>query len=389
MDKFDLGAISDFFKMVDQKFITPLTLSEFHKNRASFYEELAKSIESKEQFKVFLTEELKIARDPKTRDGARARALGLMLKSLSKGDDFRLSTIIGAGMPKSDSLMLIAVDYSKNKVDTFRIMAASLREQGMVKSIIQKAIIPPMILVPGIGGFSWVMATQSLPIMIKMAPPKVWTPFNQSVRSFCEYIAQHGVLTFIAVGVAVSIFSYLLSRWSGFVRSRLEQVPVSTGMLLFPICPILVPLSIYRDFQVSILFSSMAVLLQSGMTLNECIRALVPNASPWLRWHLNRILLSLHNTPSEYISAFSKGLLGSSLLAKLSSSIRHTSHFDKLVIKLGTTEGEQIRKQIEKVTKTMNALLLVVMGAVIMYLYVGQFSISNDLTDALSSRGAR
>jgi type II secretory pathway component PulF len=169
----------------------------------------------------------------------------------------------------------------------------------------------------------------------------------------------------------------------------MEQISVSTGMLLFPICPVLIPFSIYRDFQVSILFSSMAVLLQSGMTLTECIKALIPNSSAWLRWHLNRILLSLNNTPSEYIDAFSKGLLGASLLAKLSSSIRHTSHFDKLVIKLGTTEGEQIRKQIEKVTKTINAMLLVLLGSVIMYLYVGQFSISNDLTDALSSRGGR
>jgi type II secretory pathway component PulF len=371
------------------KILAPVLLSDFRGTRAAFYEELAKSMENKEQFRTFLLEELKIAKNPKTSNQSRATALSMMYDQLRSGEDFRLSTILGVAMPTSDRLMLGSLDHSPNKAETLRILAASLREQALAKNLVIKAVIPPAILLPGISAFCWVMATQSLPIMVKMSPPDVWSPFNQSVRSFCEFVADHGGTVLLVFFVILFVFSWSISRWSGNIRGVCEQFPVSTGMLLFPVCPFLVPLSIYRDFQVSILFSSMAVLLQSGMTLTETIRSLIPRSSPWMRWHLERVLYSLHYRPAEYMEAFSKGLLGPMLLAKLSSAIRHTPHFDKLIIKLGTSEGEQIRKQIASVTKTLNTLLLLSMGGLMMYLYVGQFSISQSLTDALSSAAYR
>ncbi len=391
MDNKSLGQKNFFIsvKFFLKKVLSPIFLSDFRGTRAAFYEELAKSIENKEQFRTFLLEELKIARDPKTSNQSRATALSMMYGQLRSGEDFRLSTILGVAMPASDRLMLVSLDHSSNKVETLRILAASLREQALAKNLVVKAVIPPAILLPGISAFCWVMATQSLPIMVKMSPPDVWSPFNQSVRSFCEFVAQYGGTVVIVFVIVLIVFSWSISRWKGNFRAIFEQVPVNKGMLLFPVCPFFVPLSIYRDFQVSILFSSMAVLLQSGMTLTDTIRSLIPRSSPWMKWHLERVLYSLHYRPAEYMEAFSKGLLGPMLLAKLSSAIRHTPHFDKLIIKLGTSEGEQIRKQIGSVTKTLNTLLLLSMGGLMMYLYVGQFSISQSLTDALSSAAYR
>ena len=62
-----------------------LQLMEFRSTREAFYEELAASIEYKEQFKTFLVEELRIASAKETRNSSRAFALKKMLNKLSEG----------------------------------------------------------------------------------------------------------------------------------------------------------------------------------------------------------------------------------------------------------------------------------------------------------------
>ncbi len=368
-------------------FFLGLSLRDFQGKRIAFYEELAKSFESREQFKTFLFEEMRIAKDPATSDSSRYKALSQMYKALSWGETYRMSDIIGRVMPASDRLMLTALDFTRNKSDTLRMLAESLRQQGLVIDIIRKAIIPPMIQIPGIAAFCYVMSTISLPIMVKMAPPEVWTPFNQAVRSFCEAVEAHGVMIALGAVATVMIYSWWLPRWTGFIRAAFEQLPRGAGLMLMPICPFILPLSIYRDFKVSLLLSSLAVLLQSGMTLTEALKALLPNSTPWLRWHLTRVLVSLQVNPTEYIQAFSLGLIGPKLLARLSSSIRHNPQFDKLIIKLGTSENAQIREEIAEVAKLLNLIILLILGGLIMFLYLGQFSISNDLADALGRQG--
>lgn len=362
-------------------------LGDFRGKRIAFYEELAKSFESREQFKTFLVEEMRIAKDPKTSDSSRYLALSLMYRHLAFGETYRISEIMGRVMPASDRLMLTALDFTRNKPDTLRMLAESLRQQAEVINIIRKATIPPLVLIPGIAAFCYVMSTISLPIMVKMAPDEVWTPFNQAVRSFCEVVAELGVVVAIAVVAIVAIFSFSLPRWSGRIRFLLESAPRSIGFMLLPIFPFMLPMSIYRDFKVSLLLSSLAVLLQSGMTLTEALKGLLPNATPWLRWHLMRVLVSLQLNPTEYIGAFSQGLIGPKLLARLSSSIRHNPQFDRLIIKLGTVENAAIREEISAVAKLLNLIILLVLGGLIMFLYLGQFSISSDLADALGRKG--
>lgn len=368
-------------------FFNGIRLRDFRSKRIAFYEELAKSFESREQFKTFLHEEIRIAKDPATADGSRHFALSQMYRALAWGETYRISEIIGRVMPASDRLMLAALDYTRNKPETLRMLAESLRQQEQVIDIIRKAVVPPMILIPGIAAFCYVMSTISLPIMVKMAPPEVWTPFNQAVRSFCEAVAEHGILIAVATVAAVVFYTWCLPRWNGTVRAAMEQLPRGAGLMLMPVCPFILPLSIYRDFKVSLLLSSLAVLLQSGMTLTESLKALLPNSTPWLRWHLTRVLISLQVNPTEYIQAFSLGLIGPKLLARLSSSIRHNPQFDKLIIKLGTSENAQIREEIAEVAKLLNLIILLILGGLIMFLYLGQFSISNDLADALGRQG--
>ena len=82
------------FKKKLTNLFNAINLMDFRGKREAFYEQLAKSIENKEQFKTFLEEELKIARHKRTRNSSREAALKLMVRKLSLGDDFLISQFL-------------------------------------------------------------------------------------------------------------------------------------------------------------------------------------------------------------------------------------------------------------------------------------------------------
>ncbi len=360
-----------------------IQLMDFRSKRDEFYLQLAKSIERKERFRTFLLEEQKISKAKATRDSSREFALTLMLQKLSEGQEFRISQILGEVVPREDRLLLSSVDFSKNKPETLRALVLAIREQKQAKTLLIKAMVPPFIMLPGVFAFSYILATQSIPIIAKIAPPEVWTPFNASVRNFSEGVADYGFLVLGTIAALVLFFAYQMPRWSGKWRGRVERIPQKLGLLLFPVFPIALPLSIYRDFQVTLLLTSLAVLLKSGASLTSALDSLRSNSQPWMQWHLRRVIKHLYIAPTEYVEAFAEGLLSPKLLARLATTIRSDSRFDRVLIDLGTQGVLEVRKEIEGSSKSLNTLLMIASAACVVFLYVGQLSIAQSMTDAL------
>lgn len=360
-----------------------LLLFDFRSKRDQFYLQLARSIERKERLRTFLIEELKIAKDRRTQDDSRAKALDMILQKLSRGHEYRMSQLLADVMPTQDRLMLSAVDVSKDKAGTLRSLITAVQEQRTARALMMKALLPPLILLPGVFIFSYVLATQSIPVIVKVAPPEVWTPFNGSVRWFSEQVALHGFKVLGLMVLSLIFFVYQLPRWHGNARSFLEQVPQGFAVLIFPVMPFVLPLSIYRDFQVAQLLTSLAVLLKSGATLTDALDSMRRNASPWMRWHLRRVSRHLHTAPTEYIQAFSKGLLSPRVLARLATTIRNGRRFDEVLIELGTVGVQEVRKEIEITAKTLNTILMLAAASLVLFLYVGQLSITDSMTTAL------
>lgn len=218
-------------------------LMGFRSHRDEFYEQMARAYENKEALREFLNEEFKISSNPKTKDDSRAYALKLIRNRLASGDQSKLSQLLGGIMPNGDSMMLGALDDAPDKVALMRQIAKSIRSQKKLMAIVKGKVVPPLLILPGAFGFCYVMATRSIPIIVKIAPAEVWSPFNLVVRTFAEFVAGYG---FLSVGIIVALafyFTYQLPRWHGPWRYRFEQVKPSTAALLFPVAPFLLPLA--------------------------------------------------------------------------------------------------------------------------------------------------
>jgi hypothetical protein len=100
--------------------------------------------------------------------------------------------------------------------------------------------------------------------------------------------------------------------------------------------------------------------------------------------HLRVLLRHLQVAPTDYVPAFSRGLLSPSLLARVASAVRNNPHFDQVLIELGTHENATIRAHIADTAKRINTSLVVGCGALVLFLYLGQLSITQTLTAELS-----
>lgn len=361
-----------------------LSLMSFRSERTQFYRELARSIQAREPLRDFLSAELAISRHPGTRDSSRAEALALMRQQLSQGNDYRLSHLLARVMPASDRLMLSALDYSSDRPATLRSLADAIEQQKRARQVLGQALLPPLILVPGVAGFCHVLATQSIPVIVKMAPPAVWTPFNQSVRTFAEAIQRDGGWIAVASICITVLVTCALPRWTGWLRGQLETLQPRMRWLLFPVFPLTLTLSVYRDFQVSQLLNALAVLLESGMTLTEALQRLRRHAQPWMQFHLQKILAHLQVAPTDYVAAFSRGLMSPPLLASVASAVRNNPRFDGVLIELGTRENIHIQNHIARTAKRINTALIAGCGALVLFLYLGQLSITQSMTAELS-----
>lgn len=346
-------------------------LSSFRKTRTDFYLELARSIEAKEQMRIFLQEELKIARSPKTRNASRAYALQVMERRQAIADQNKLSQLLGSVMPESDRGMLVALDDSPDKPALLRTVVDGIQSQKLVVKTLLGKIIAPLMVVPMIIAYCYIIATQSLPILVSFAPPEVWTPFNMAVRTTAEMIAAHTgktVLILLAVG---GFYFYQMPRWIGPWRLRAESVSPRVATYIFPVFPFLLPLSIYRNLKVGQLFSSLAVMLKSGRTVPEALNAIRENSQPWMRWHVRRVISHLEVRPTEYKEAFARGLLSPHLLARLSSQIRNASTFDEVLIRVGTQGGEEVRVEIAKQAGVINGMLMAGACGMVLFMALG------------------
>lgn len=361
-----------------------LKLAAFRSKRDEFYEALAKAYEGRELLKDFLQSELKISSSRTTRDTSRAFALKLMLRRLSASEDSDVSTILAAAMPLEDRLMLAAVRDAQDKPAVLRALAQAVRSQSEMSKIMKGAILPPLLILPGVFGFCYVMANKSIPMIVKMAPPEVWTPFNSFVRTVAEVVGGQAGWIVLAVLLGVALMRYQLPRWTGYWRGKLERVSPSTAMLLLPVCPILMPLGIYRDAQAGLMLSSLAVFLQSGATLMDALESIQRAGTPWMKWHVRKIIGHLNQAPMDYINAFSKGMLSPQLLSRLASTIRNVPRFDEVLIQVGTIGAKEIREQVKKQSAGVNTMVMLFGAAMVLLMMGGQFSITGAMQDEMS-----
>ncbi len=321
----------------------------FWTQRAQLYADMAEMFERNEAVLAFLEGELGTAL--LHRHFVRAFALKRMLGQHQKGTHGgRLSQLFADVAPSSDAMMLVGIDAAQDKVVALNLLAQAVRQQQSIRQVVLAYCALPLILAPLCYGLVYIVSGVLLSIE-KSAPPEIgeqlWSGFNGVARFLAHFIHAHGLTFLLGTLGVVGLIVYTLPRWRGPVRIRFEGWPIY---------------SLYRDFQASLLFSAMALLLKTGGTLKGSLEAIAQRSSKWMRWHVFRMLAALDENPNNPSVAFGRGLVCSPLQARAATLLRSANTFSEVLIELGTSEQLRV---LERVKYSAIAANLAVVGALI------------------------
>src|SRR5471032_2184741 len=346
-----LRALANWFALID-----------FRSARAEFYRDFAEMYQRNEAMVSFLEGE--IANAQLTRQRSRARALRVVLHRHQDGEHAsRVSHLLEGVVPRSDAMLLTAVDRATDKPQALRALSDAIDKQQQMLRLMLSYSALPTITIPIC--YALITLLGKVILVIDEATPvyardALWDGMNGWARVIATFAQAWGTQTLLALGLALGAVLWSLPRWRGAARLRVEAWPVY---------------GLYRDFQAGMLFSSMAMMLKTGETLQGSIDDVTQRASPWMRWHLGRVVDALEESPTGTLDAFRRGLLSPHLLSRAATLNRSSASFSDVLIQLGTTEGERVLLRVKKAAVIANFALVGLFASVATFMGVASMTV--------------
>jgi len=339
-----------------------LALLDFRSARTEFYRDFAEMYQRNEAMVSFLEGE--IANAQLTRQHSRARALRVVLHRHQDGEHAsRVSHLLEGVVPRSDAMLLTAVDRAADKPQALRALAEAIdKQQQMVRLMLSYSALPT-ITIPicyaliSLLGKVILVIDEATPVYAQDA---LWEGMNGWARVIAMFAQAWGAQTLLALGLALGAVLWSLPRWRGASRLRVEAWPIY---------------GLYRDFQAGMLFSSMAMMLKTGETLQGSIDDVTQRASPWMRWHLGRVVDALEENPTGTLDAFRRGLLSPHLLSRAATLNRSSASFSDVLIQFGTTEGERVLLRVKRAAVIANFALVGLFASVATFMGVASMTV--------------
>ena len=339
-----------------------LALLDFRSARAEFYRDFAEMYQRNEAMVSFLEGE--IANAQLTRQRSRERALRVVLHRHRDGEHAsRVSHLLEGVVPRSDAMLLAAVDRAADKPQALRALADAIDKQQQMLRLMLSYSALPTITIPicyaliSLLGKVILVIDEATPVYAQDA---LWEGMNGWARVIAMFAQAWGAQTLLALGLVLGAVLWSLPRWRGASRLRVEAWPIY---------------GLYRDFQAGMLFSSMAMMLKTGETLQGSIDDVTQRASPWMRWHLGRVVDALEENPTGTLDAFRRGLLSPHLLSRAATLNRSSASFSDVLIQLGTTEGDRVLLRVKKAAVIANFALVGLFASVATFMGVASMTV--------------
>ncbi len=350
--------------MLLNRFLFKLVCLLWSFDRAHFYRDLADALARKVGIRDFLERAASNARI--LDDGTSLRMIQAMSARLAGGQGHLLSELVQGIAPAADQLLLQAVDDAgADKAEALTMCASAVEFQQRALKVMAYQLLVPVVAIPIVGALCFITSQIISGIAASGTPDSIWTGYNGLVRWLADSINDYAAAIGVATAIAVAATVYWLPRWTGSLRLKIESWP---------------GLSLYRDYNAAVVLSALAMMIRSGKTMREALEALRAASRPWLRWHLNRIITSLEDNPTEYITAFGRGLMPPAVRARLASLLDSAKSFADALVVLGTTEIDRLEKRVYLSASTVNWTLTGFFVAIAVVLSIGTMTIASALS---------
>ena len=331
-------------------------------NRISLYERMAAFLDA--GIPVFDALEAIRARMEKRKD---IRALMFEVWIEEMRDGVRFCDAIREWIPSSEYMLISSGESGGRIVDGLKeAVRLSTAAAKIKKAIIAGAALPTLLffMLGGmVAGFDIYMA----PVFKNLLPIVSWPDAAQSLYAISHFITSFWLMILIGIGLISVLISYTINNWVGRSREIFDYLP---------------PWSVYKNYQASSFLIGLASMLKAGVALNDALKMMLKNASPWLCVHINQMLAALKGGGSNYGDALDTGLFDEETAGDIIDYARLSS-FETAIYTIGE---RMIVLGVERTNERMGVaknLMLFLVAGTVFWIYFTSYSLQTVISEKI------
>ncbi len=241
----------------------------------------------------------------------------------------------------------------------FLFMAQTVEKVDKMRTSVIKAVAYPGFLLSIFSFMITMFSVFAVPVLAELVPPPKWPPAGQILYATSELVMNDGVITLVVIGMVLTLFLLSLNRWTGEWRCKVDNY---------------FPYNMYRDFSGALLLVSLAAMMNSGISLRTSLLRVQNFASPWMKWHVRRILLNLSRSNSPHFGqAFQTGVLNIEMADRVQDASERRDPVESF-IRTGSRAIDLMVVILDKRAQVINMIMLLVCGVLLGLLFAGFMS---------------
>lgn len=191
--------------------------------------------------------------------------IGDLIETLSEGGSF--AEAIGRWVNSEEASIIAAGEQAGRLREAFKEALNLLEYQERIRSAVKSMITYPAILSIAVVGMLYVVSAIVVPKLYAVAKPETWEGFAKALYLISDAVMGWGIWAGTGLLVAVIFMAWSMPNLTGPARRVLDRYP---------------PWSIYREIVGSMFLMNLAVMLRSGIKLQDCMTLLGQRSQPWL-----------------------------------------------------------------------------------------------------------
>ncbi|MFL9611135.1 type II secretion system F family protein [Methylobacillus sp. Pita2] len=327
-----------------------LALFNFRSKRADFYYDLAKAMDDQSD----LVSEFSNLRKRATERGQKGRAQ-MYAKWIEGLDSGSLSNALKGDVPETDLMIISAFETSGRLAEGLKFLSKTIRTAQKMKSSMIMALAGPIFAL-GLG--IMVLALMSfilMPIMVQIYPVEEWPLSGRILYPISQIVANYGIYIGVIIVLAIVGFGLSIKRWYGDKRVVVDNW---------------IGYSMFRDYNGAMFLTSLAALMKAGTGIMEALVKLQEMSTPWMQWHIRKMIKGLDSRAGEPAEALDTGSLPEEVMDRIADYGKRSSFLEAMNM-IGLESMERTEAKIAKSAQTINMLMLFMVGILFVTIIVG------------------
>ena len=311
------------------------------------------------------------SKDGKNESDSMALAIASWMTQIRNGSTFSEAL---SGWAPSTELLLLSVGDVSNLETALQHTVRVVEGMNQMRSLVWGAVAYPLFLLSMVVLLIWAVAKFMVPPMKEAVPTLKWKGIAATLVDLSNFVDQHPFLLFSVLPIVVICVLITFPYWKGAGRATADKIP---------------PWSIYRTFIGVSWLLALSALVRAGMPVSRAVRALMGNeATPYLRYRLNRTLLYINNGDNlgEALYHTHLGFPDEEVVGDL-RIYAELDTFQEALENLANGWLESSIRDIDNKAAILNGVAILMIAAVIGWVVWGTFEMQNQMVSGMGLGG--